>query len=68
MKSKMPKARRGPTLQTIELVPITDPAEQAALDQRCREAEKALAAAAANSGKAKSGKKRPTNGSTRAAT
>jgi hypothetical protein len=63
MKNKSRKNGRAPTLQTFELVPITDPAEQAALDQRCREAEKALAAADANSGKAKSVKKRPRNGS-----
>lgn len=31
-------------LKTGVIVPITDPAEQAALDRRCKEAEKALAA------------------------
>lgn len=30
----------GPTLQEFELVPVTDAAELAALDRRCREAEK----------------------------
>ncbi len=34
----------GPTLQEFELVPVTDPAELAALDRRCRAAKKAKAA------------------------
>lgn len=34
----------GTTLQEFELVPVTDPAELAALDRRCRTAEKAKAA------------------------
>jgi hypothetical protein len=38
------------------MVPITDPAEQAALDRRCREAEKTLAAGQRNLGKSKSRK------------
>jgi hypothetical protein len=33
----------GPTLQEFELVPVTDPAELATLDRRCRAAEKAKA-------------------------
>ena len=40
MKNNSRKTPRKPILQTCELVPITDPAEQAALDRRCREAEK----------------------------
>ena len=59
MKSDTPKAKRVPRLQTLDLVEITDPAEQAALDKRCREAEKTLAAAAANAREAKNVKKRP---------
>ena len=44
MKNKSPKTVRGGTLKTGVMIPITDPAEQAALDRRCREAEKAMAA------------------------
>ena len=42
MKDKSRKPVRG-ILQEWEMIPITDPAEQAALDRRCREAEKMLA-------------------------
>lgn len=35
----------GPTLQEIELVPITDPAELEAIDHRRKAAEKAMRAA-----------------------
>jgi hypothetical protein len=45
MNKKPPKKMLGPTLQEFELVPVTDPAEIAALDRRCRAAEKAMAAA-----------------------
>ena len=45
MKKKSSKKMLGPTLQEFELVPVTDPAELAALDRRCRAAEKAKAAA-----------------------
>lgn len=44
MKNKSRKVPYKPTLVECELVEITDPAEQAALDRRCREAEKMLAA------------------------
>jgi hypothetical protein len=44
MKKKSPKKMLGPTLQEFDLVPVTDPAEFAALDRRCRAAEKARAA------------------------
>jgi hypothetical protein len=44
MKSKPSKPERKPTLHVGEIVQITDPAEQAALDRRCRDAEKMLAA------------------------
>jgi len=40
MKKKSPKKMLGPTLQEFELVPVTDPIEFAALDRRCRTAEK----------------------------
>lgn len=52
MKKKSLKKMLGPTLQEFELVPVTDPAERAALDRRCRAAEKAKAAAE-KGGKAK---------------
>jgi hypothetical protein len=45
VKKKSPRKMLGPTLQEFELVPVTDPAELAALDHRCRAAEKAKAAA-----------------------
>jgi hypothetical protein len=45
MKKKPQKKMLGPTLQEFELVPVTDPAEFAALDRRCKAAEKARAAA-----------------------
>jgi hypothetical protein len=44
MKKKLPKKMLGPTLQEFELVPVTDPAEVAALERRCQAAEKAAAA------------------------
>jgi hypothetical protein len=47
----------GPTLQEFELVPVTDPAELAALDRRCRAAEKAKPAAE-KAGKSKSTKRK----------
>ena len=43
MKKKSRKPAYKPTLKEYVLVPITDPAEQAALDRRCEEAEKMLA-------------------------
>ncbi len=51
MKKPM-KKMLGATLQEFGLVPVTDPAELAALDRRCRAAERAKAAA----GKAGKGK------------
>lgn len=56
MKKKAPKKMLGPTLQEFELVPVTDPAEFAALDRRCRAAEKAMAAAERKVGKRNSSK------------
>ena len=58
MKNKSRKPLPKPTLQEFVLVPITDPAEQAALDRRCKQAEKALAAAASDSRKAHSAKRK----------
>jgi hypothetical protein len=55
MKNKSRKPMGKSILHDGVMVPITDPAEQAALDRRCREAEKLLAARA-NAGKAKSRK------------
>jgi hypothetical protein len=54
VKKKSSKKMLGPTLQEFELVPVTDPAELAALDRRCRAAEKAKAKAE------KAGKGKPT--------
>ena len=45
MKNKSEKIKPKGTLIRGEMIPITDPAEQADLDRRCREAEKAMAAA-----------------------
>lgn len=45
MKKKAERKMRGPTLQEIELVPITDPAELEAIDRRRKAAEKAMRAA-----------------------
>jgi hypothetical protein len=56
MKKKTPKKMLGPTLQEFELVPVTDPAEVAALERRCRAAEKALATGERKDGKRKSSK------------
>jgi hypothetical protein len=56
MKKKTPKKMLGPTLQEFEIVPVTDPAEFAALDRRCRAAEKARAGAERDAGKRKSSK------------
>jgi hypothetical protein len=53
VKKKPSKKMLGPTLQEFELVPVTDPAELAALDRRCRAAEKAKAVAE-KAGKGKS--------------
>jgi hypothetical protein len=58
MKKKTPRKMLGSTLQEFELVPVTDPAEVAALDRRCRAAEKAMAAAARKTGKRKSSKEK----------
>jgi hypothetical protein len=57
MQKKKAKKMLGPTLQELELVPVTDPAEVAALDRRCRAAEKAMAL-----GKRKAGKRKPSKG------
>ena len=51
MKKKAPKKMLGPTLQEFELVPVTDPAEFAALDSRCRAAEQAGVIAEPKAGK-----------------
>ena len=58
MKKKSSKKMLGPTLQEFELVPVTDPVEFAALDRRCRAAEKAKAAAERKAGKGKSTKQK----------
>jgi hypothetical protein len=51
MKKKTPKKMLGPTLQEFELVPVTDSAEFAALERRCRAAEQARATAERKAGK-----------------
>jgi hypothetical protein len=58
MENKGRKVVRKPTLQVFQAIPITDPAEQAELDRRCREAEKAMAAAERKAGKRKSSKRK----------
>ena len=57
MRKKSPKKMLGPTLQEFELVPVTDPVERAALDRRCRSAEKAKGVVE-NAGKGKSAKRK----------
>ncbi len=57
MKKKSSKKMLGPTLQEFELVPVTDPAEWAALDRRCKEAEKAKATTE-KTGKGKSARRK----------
>jgi hypothetical protein len=57
VRKKMPKKMLGPTLQEFELVPVTDPAEVAALERRCRAAKKAMAA-----DERKAGKRKPSQG------
>lgn len=63
MKSKKRKARPAPLHMEFDVVEITDPAEIAALEERIRKAEVALAEAAIKSAKATLVKKRPRNGS-----
>ena len=58
MKKKSSKKMLGPTLQEFELVPVTDPDELAALDRRCRAAEKAKAVAERRTEKGKSTKRK----------
>ena len=53
MKNKPRRTTRKGTLHIGEMIQITDPAEQAALDRRCREAEKQVAARKAETRKAK---------------
>jgi len=48
----------GPTLQEIELVPITDPVRLAAIDRRRKAVQRATAAAGRNAGKRKSAKRK----------
>jgi hypothetical protein len=62
MKKKTPKKMLGPTLQEFELVPVTDPAELAALDRRCRAAENAKPAAERKAGKRSTQNARTRNG------
>jgi hypothetical protein len=57
VKKKPSKKMLGPTLQEFELVPVTDPAELAVLDRRCRAAQKAKAASE-KGGKGKSPKRK----------
>lgn len=57
MKTKTQTKERIYPLLTCELVPITDPAEIAALERRIRKAEKMLAARESKSKKSKSAKR-----------
>ena len=56
MKKRPQKPVSRGILKTGVLVPITDPAEQAELDRRCREAEKGMAEAALEPKKVRSRK------------
>jgi hypothetical protein len=58
MKNKSRKPMPGPTLQVFEMVPITDPAELAAIDRRRKAAEKEVATASRNAGKRKTPKRK----------
>jgi hypothetical protein len=58
MESKGRKVVRKPTLQVFKAIPITDPAEQAELDRRCKAAEKAMATAEGKTAKRKSPKRK----------
>jgi hypothetical protein len=58
MKSKSRKTLRKTTLKEFVIVPITDPAEQAALDRRCDEQEKALTPASPDSRKSKASRRK----------
>jgi hypothetical protein len=58
MKKVAGKKMLGPTLQLIELVPITDPAEFEAMERRCKAAEKAMATAERNARKSKTRKRK----------
>jgi hypothetical protein len=57
MKNNSRKSPQKPILQDCHLVAITDPAEQAALDRRCRVAEKSFA-----SGRPRAQKQKPGRG------
>jgi hypothetical protein len=57
MKKKARKTLRKTTLRECVLEPITDPAEQAALDRLFEQAEKALSAAGSDSRKRKGSKR-----------
>jgi hypothetical protein len=60
MKKKPSKKILGPTLQVIELVPVTDPVVFAEMDRRCREIKKAMAAAAEKAANGRSsGRRKP---------
>jgi len=58
MKNKARKPEQKGILHIGQIVPITDPAEQAALDRRCRDAEKVLAAKASKTGNARTRKRK----------
>ncbi len=58
MNKKPRMTTRKGTLQECVLVPITDPAEQAALLRRIREAEKRMAAANGNFRKPRTGQRK----------
>jgi hypothetical protein len=58
MKNNSRKTPRKPILQDCELVAVTDPAEQAALDRRCRVAEKSVAADRPKSRNQKNGQRK----------
>jgi hypothetical protein len=58
MKKSAGKKMLGPTLQLIELVPITDPAEIARIDRNRKAVRKAMEAAERKANKRKSPKRK----------
>jgi hypothetical protein len=58
MKKSAGKKMLGPTLQLVELVPITDPVEIARIDRNRKAVRKAMAAAERKANKRKSPKRK----------
>ena len=56
MKNKSGKSMRGPTLEIVELIPITDPVRQAQIDRQRRQIKQGSSRLGRNGGKRKSAK------------